>query len=122
MRRMMAAGSVGWDFLRMVKMVHTIIWAILAACILAIPVFGWAEMYRQALWLTGIVLVEILVLVFNGWQCPLSGVAARHTDDRRDNFDIYLPAWLARHNKIIFGSLFVAGEVFVILRWFSWIG
>jgi len=106
----------------MVKMVHTIIWAILAACILAIPVFGWAEMYRQALWLTGIVLVEILVLVFNGWQCPLSGVAARHTDDRRDNFDIYLPAWLARHNKIIFGSLFVAGEVFVILRWFSWIG
>jgi hypothetical protein len=23
--------------------------------------------------------------------------------DRADNFDIYLPVWLARHNKVIFG-------------------
>ena len=108
--------------LRIIKTVHTTIWAILAACILAIPMFGWAEMYRHVLWLTGIVLLEILVLIFNGWQCPLTSVAARHTDDRGDNFDIYLPAWLARHNKIIFGSLLVAGEVIVILRWRGWIG
>ena len=79
-------------------------------------------MYRHALWLTGIVLVELLVLVLNGWQCPLTNVAARHTADRRANFDIYLPAWLARHNKTIFGSLLVAGEVIVLLRWRSWIG
>ena len=105
-----------------IKAVHTAIWVILAACILAIPALGWAEMYRQVIWLTGIVLVEILVLVLNGWQCPLTGIAGRHTDDRRDNFDIYLPAWLARHNKVIFGSLFVAGEVIVVIRWLGWIG
>jgi hypothetical protein len=29
-------------------------------------------------------------------RCPLTGIAARYTDDRRDNFDIYLPPWLAR--------------------------
>lgn len=74
-------------------------------------------MYRPVAWLTGIVLVEILVLAWNGWRCPLTRVAARHTADRRDNFDIYLPAWLARHNKAIFGSLLVAGEVLVVLRW-----
>ena len=108
--------------LEIIKTVHTTIWAIMAACILAIPVLGWTEMYRPALWLTGIVVVEILVLALNGWQCPLTGVAARHTDDRRDNFDIYLPAWLARHNKVIFGSLFVAGETLTILRWRGWIG
>ena len=98
------------------------IWAIFAASILAIPVFGWAEMYRQVIWLTVIVLVEILILVLNGWQCPLTGLAARHTDNRRDNFDIYLPAWLARHNKLIFGSLFIAGEAVVLLRWSGWMG
>lgn len=108
--------------LRTIKAIHTAIWAILAVCILAIPALGWAEMYRQVVWLTGIVLVEILVLVLNGWECPLTGVAARHTDDRRDNFDIYLPAWLARYNKAIFGSLFVAGQVIVVLRWRGWIG
>lgn len=115
-------GTLTGSYLPIIKTVHTTIWAILAGCILAIPIFGWAEMYRHVLSLTGIVLMEILVLFFNGWQCPLTSVAARHTDDRRDNFDIYLPAWLARHNKIIFGSLLVVGEVIVILRWRDWIG
>jgi len=97
-------------------------WAILVTIILAIPVVGWAGMYRQVIWLTAIVLVEILVLVLNGWQCPLTRVAARYTDDRRDNFDIYLPEWLARYNKTIFGSFFVAGVVIVFVRWCDWIG
>ena len=74
-------------------------------------------MHRQVIWLTGIVIVEILVLLLNGWQRPLTRIAARHTVDRRDNFDIYLPAWLARYDKTIFGSLFVAGKVIVALRW-----
>lgn len=110
------------SLLRIVKAVHTAIWAVLAACILAIPVLGWAEMYRNVVWLTGIVLVEVLILAFNGWQCPLTTVAARYTEDRGDNFDIYLPARLARHNKLIFGSLLVAGEFIVLLRWRGWIG
>lgn len=76
-------------------------------------------MYRPAAWLTGIVLAETLVLALNGWQCPLTAMAARYTDDRRANFDIYLPLWLARYNKEIFGSIFVAGEVIVLLRWFG---
>jgi len=74
-------------------------------------------MYRLVAWLSGVVLLETLVLVFNGWQCPLTGVAAQHTDDRRANFDIYLPEWLARRNKVIFGTIFVAGEVYVACRW-----
>lgn len=94
----------------------------MAACILAIPAFGWAEMYRQVIWLTVIVIIEIIVLAMNGWQCPLTDLAARHTDNRRDNFDIYLPGWLARNNKLIFGWLFVTGETIVILRLCGWMG
>ena len=41
-------------------------------------------------------------------RCPLTDLAARYTDDRRANFDIYLPLWLAANNKRIFGSVFVA--------------
>jgi hypothetical protein len=36
-------------------------------------------------------------------RLALTNVAARYTNDRRDNFDIVLPLWLARYNKIIFG-------------------
>ena len=50
-------------------------------------------------------------------RCPMTAVAARYTTDRADNFDIYLPLWLARYNKHIFGGLFVAGLVFSAWQW-----
>jgi hypothetical protein len=43
-----------------------------------------------------------------------TAVAARYTDDRRANFDIYLPEWLARQNKEIFGPLYAAGVVYLV--------
>ena len=67
--------------------------------------------------LIAIVLVEVLVLVVNRWRCPLTDVAARYTTDRRDNFDIFLPLLLARHNKLIFGSLFVAALAYTLIAW-----
>ena len=107
--------------LRAIKAVHTVVWAIFAACIVAIPFFAWAGRYGYVILLTGIVLLEILVLALNRWQCPLTAIAARYTEDRRDNFDIYLPEWLARNNKLIFGSLFVLGQAIALLRWRGWI-
>ena len=62
------------------------------------------------------VAVEVVILALNRMRCPLTNVAERYTDDRRDNFDIYLPLWLARYNKQIFGTLFVAGIVYTVTR------
>lgn len=103
--------------LRAVKMVHTIVWAFFAGCVFAIPVVAWRNDFHRAALLIGIVFVETFVLAANGGRCPLTGVAARYTDDRRDNFDISLPLWLARHNKPLFGGLFVAGLIFTAARW-----
>ena len=103
--------------LRLVKVAHTVVWAFFAACIFAIPLASWLGESAVAAWLAAIVLVEVLVLVFNRMHCPLTAVAARHTLDRRANFDIYLPEWLARYNKVIFGTLYVAGVAFALARW-----
>lgn len=103
--------------LRIVKVVHTVVWAFFAACILAIPYFAWCRQLDTAWALIAIVTVEVAVLIANRMRCPLTGVAARYTDDRRDNFDIYLPLWLARHNKFIFGTLFGAGIVYTAVQW-----
>ena len=100
-----------------IKMVHTIVWAFFASCIIAIPVVAWRGDYRSASLLIGVVAVEVLVVVVNRWRCPLTPVAARYTDDRRDNFDIYLPECLARHNKLIFGALYVVGVVLTLALW-----
>jgi hypothetical protein len=77
---------------------------------------AWQDRFVAAAILSGVMLGEVLVLVINGWRCPLTDLAARYTDDRRANFDIYLPLWLAAHNKQIFGSLFVAGLMFALVR------
>jgi hypothetical protein len=102
--------------LRAVKVVHTVAWTFFASCIVALPVAAWMRRFDVAWILIGLVTVEVLVLLANDFRCPLTAVAARFTDDRRDNFDIYLPLWLARYNKQIFGTLFVAGVVYTLVQ------
>jgi hypothetical protein len=98
--------------LRLIKILHTIAWAFFAGCILAIPIFARLEKFTTTALLIGIVFIEVFIILFNKWRCPLTIIAARYTDNREDNFDIYLPLWLARYNKQIFGTLFVAGLIF----------
>lgn len=107
------------DSLRKIKLVHTVIWAFFVACILAIPLLTVLSQFRLAFIFAAIVAVEVAVLLLNRMSCPLTGVAARYTDDRRANFDIYLPEWVARHNKTIFGTLYVAGVLLLLASWLA---
>jgi len=103
--------------LRIVKMAHTVVWAVFAGSILATPVYTFQGRLGVSAALIGFVLIEVAVLAFNRMRCPLTDVAARYTEDRRDNFDIYLPLWLARHNKLIFGTLFAMSMAYTIIAW-----
>lgn len=105
--------------LRAVKTFHTVAWAVFAGCIVALPVVAWRGEFELAAALIGLVLVEVAILVANGMRCPLTDVAERFTADRADNFDIYLPLWLARYNKAIFGWLFAAGFVWTLALWWG---
>jgi hypothetical protein len=100
-----------------IKLAHTAAWALFAGCIVAIPIAAALGALTLAAILILVVTVEVLILAANRCRCPLTNVAARYTDDRRDNFDIYLPRWLARHNKLLFGTLFVAGVAFTAWCW-----
>ncbi|HEX9198353.1 MAG TPA: hypothetical protein VF865_02250 [Acidobacteriaceae bacterium] len=100
-----------------IKLTHTAVWVLFAGCVVAIPIAGaWRE-FQLAAVLSALVLLECGVLAVNRGRCPLTDLAGRYTGERVDNFDIYLPLWLARHNKTIFGTLFAAGELFVLARW-----
>lgn len=100
-----------------IKVIHTAAWAFFVACIVGIPIAARARRLRLAVVLSGIVALEVAILAVNSMRCPLTDVAARYTEDRRDNFDIYLPEWLARHNKALFGGLWIAGELVLAARW-----
>jgi len=75
--------------------------------------FGWAAA------LSGAVLIECAILSLNHSRCPLTNVARRYTDERKENFDIYLPLWLARYNKAIFGTVFLLFELYVLGLWIA---
>ncbi len=100
-----------------IKLLHTIVWALLAGCIMAIPLAAFRQRFRAATTLIAIILGECLVLAANGGHCPMTDWAARFTTDRAANFDIYLPLWLAAKNKTIFGTLFVVNTAIVMWRW-----
>jgi len=101
----------------LIKLAHTIIWAFFVGFIVAIPFAALLHRFDWALAMTAAVLVECGVLLANRWRCPLTDLAAPLAEERAENFDIYLPVWLARHNKTIFGALFIAGELVVIACW-----
>lgn len=102
-----------------IKLLHTGVWFFFASCILALPIAGVLRRFGLAAALTVLVLIECVILAVNHFRCPLTNLAARYTADRAPNFDIYLPAWLARINQYIFGTLFVAGGLFVLWKWMS---
>ena len=102
-----------------IKLVHTVIWFFFAACIVAIPFAGASHQFGAAVVLSGLVLVECAVLAMNRGRCPLTDMAGHYTEERAANFDIYLPVWLARWNKTIFGTLFVVGELVVLWQWWA---
>lgn len=100
-----------------IKLLHTVIW-VFFVCIIGyivqagitgkVDIYAWAGI--------GFVILEGVVLLINKGSCPLTPLAARYTENREDNFDIFLPRWLARHNKTIFTTIFVLGVVLVIYR------
>jgi len=102
--------------LRIIKLAHTAIWAVMAGAIIALPYLGWLGHFDWVIGLSILVLGECVVLAVNRFRCPLTDLAARYAEDQAVGFDIYLPPWLARYNKLIFGTLFVMGELVVVIR------
>jgi len=64
----------------------------------------------------GAVVFEGIVLLINKGKCPLTSLARKYTNNHSANFDIFLPEWLAKNNKIMFTSIFLVGICLVLWR------
>jgi hypothetical protein len=56
----------------------------------------------------GIIMLEGIVLLSFKGMCPLTIIARKYSDSTKANFDIYLPIWLAKYNKVIYTIIFIA--------------
>ena len=100
-----------------IKLLHTLIWGFFVAVIGYVLYSGLSGEITAFTWVAiGLVLLEALVLLLFRWHCPLTVLARRYSASTRDNFDIFLPEWLARHNKVIFTTLYLLGVLRVLWR------
>ncbi len=90
-----------------IKILHTAIWIFFNIVIFYLLYAVMLNKIDIYVWL-GIasVLVEGLVLLLFKAKCPLTIVARKYSDSTKENFDIYLPNWLAKYNKLIYTSIF----------------
>jgi hypothetical protein len=103
--------------LQVIRFVHTLIWAFFVTVIFYILYSGIMNNVNVLTWVAvGLILAEGVVLTIFKMFCPLTIWARKYSDSQKDNFDIYLPQWLARHNKLIFTSIFIIGVLLVLYR------
>jgi len=109
--------------LNLIKLIHTIVWGIFAIAIFYICYAGIFDKVTALVWVCIIaVLLESVILLINKWRCPLTSLAHKYTDAHPIGFDIFIPQWLARHNKAIFTTIFIIGLCLIIWRTLSLIG
>lgn len=101
----------------LLKVTHTLIWLIyvfIIGYILYAGILNKISVYLFAA--IAAVIFEGLVLLFFGWRCPLTILGYKYSESREVGFDIFLPKWLAKNNKAIFGTAFGAGVFITIFR------
>jgi hypothetical protein len=63
-----------------------------------------------------LILLEGLILLVFKNICPITTVARNYSRSARDNFDIFLPNWLARYNKEIYSTIVVIAVLILVYR------
>ena len=100
--------------LMLIKAIHTLVWIFFNVVIFYMLYAVLADKIDKWLWICfGLVILEGLTLLLFKFFCPLTIIARRYSDSTRDNFDIYLPNWLARYTKLIYTS--IVGVIVLIL-------
>ena len=107
------------DKLIFIKLLHTLIWVFFVAFIFYVLYSGMTNQITTMTWISiGLILFEGIILLMFKMRCPLTYLARRYSNSQKDNFDIYLPNWIAKYNKQIFTTIFVVGLILVLYHTF----
>ena len=103
--------------LTLIKSIHTIIWIFFNVVIFYLLYAVIAGKIDKWIWIgLGLFLLEAIILLSFKMKCPLTIIARRYSDSDKDNFDIYIPNLLAKHNIKIYISILVIIILILIYR------
>jgi hypothetical protein len=100
-----------------IKLLHTIIWIAFNVIIFYFVYTVIIDEVNAWTWIClGLIGLETLTLMLFKTICPVTLIARKYSNSKKDNFDIFLPNWLARHNKLIYSVIVFIGIAFLIYR------
>jgi len=103
----------------LIKLSHTAIWCVFVVALLYILYAGIFDKVNTLVWVCiGLIFFEGIILMICKGKCPLTLVGYKYADNPQTGFDIFLPIWLAKNNKIFFSILFIIGLALVLWRVF----
>lgn len=101
----------------LVKVIHTIIWVFFNIVIFYLLYAVWVDRIDKWVWicLAAIGCEGLVLLIFKN-ICPVTIWARNFSTSKSHNFDIYLPEWLARYNKIIYSAIVAVAILILVYR------
>ena len=100
-----------------IKVIHTLVWLFFNVVIFYMLYAVLSNKIGMGLWIGyGLFVLEGITLLAFKFFCPLTVLARRYSDSPKDNFDIYLPEWLAKYTKLIYTTILVIILLLTIYR------
>jgi hypothetical protein len=106
--------------LTLIKILHTLIWLFFNVVIFYLLYAVIINKIDQWVWIClGLIALEGITLVIFKKMCPVTLLARKYSNSQKDNFDIYLPNWLARYNKEVYSTIVGIAIIILIYRLFT---
>jgi hypothetical protein len=89
-----------------VKIIHTLVWIFFNIVIFNMLYLVILNKLDTWLWLGyGLFILEGFTLFIFKCSCPITNIARKYSISSKDNFDIYLPNWLAKNTVLIYTTI-----------------
>jgi hypothetical protein len=106
--------------LTFIKLAHTLAFFVLSIANLIVLYSALSGDISTVTWIAfALCLVEGVVLMLNGWRCPLRIYAENIGAVSGQITDIFLPKWFADRIFLICGTMFGVSTVLLLLRLFT---
>ena len=100
-----------------IRSVHTVIFVFMSGALAVLLYEVIAGKITMMTWIAvALFLIEGIVLIANGWKCPLTSYAESLGSPHGQVTDIFLPKWFADRVFQIYGTLLAVALLLLVIR------
>lgn len=100
-----------------IKSVHTVIFVFMTGALAVLLYEVIVDKITILTWIAvALFLIEGIVLIVNGWKCPLTNYTERLGSTHGQVTDIFLPKWFADRVFQIYGVLWAVALLLLVIR------